>query len=276
MGDLADDTALTPLGGGRYRADVHRAWEIWGPAGGYVASLALRAAGAESPFNRPASFACHYLAVADFAPVELSVGTLRSARTACSQRVTMTQGERPILEAMVWSVGPVEGLEHHLVEPPNVPGPDNVAPIEEVAAGWAPPFAFWDNFDQRPIGFIADWPPAGPLEPVWRNWLRFRPTATFDDPWVDAARAVILIDVVSWPAAHRHHAWRQSGFTAPSLDLSVAFHEPDPGAGWLLADGEAPIAGQGLLGWRGRLWSPARRLIASGSGQALFRRAPTT
>jgi len=78
--------------GGRLRG-------VTGPPGGR----------AGEPFNRPASFACHYLAVADFAPVELSVGTLRSARTACSQRVTMTQGERPILEAMVWSVGPVEG-----------------------------------------------------------------------------------------------------------------------------------------------------------------------
>ncbi len=274
MGDLAEDTALEALGAGHYRAEVHRAWEIWGPMGGYVASMALRAAGAESPFGRPASFACHYLAVADFAPVELAVTALRSGRTACSHRVTMTQGERPILEALVWSVGPVEGLEHHVIEAPDVPGPGDLAPIEELARP-GPPFAFWDNLDQRPVGFVADWPPAGPLDPVWRSWLRFRPTATFEDPWVDAARALILIDVVSWPAAHRHHAWRQPGFTAPSLDLAVAFHEPDPAAEWLLADGYAPVAGQGLLGWRGRLWSPARRLIASGSGQALFRPVPS-
>ena len=45
-------------------------WEIWGPCGGYVAALALRAAGAESPFARPASFFCHYLSVAAFAPVD--------------------------------------------------------------------------------------------------------------------------------------------------------------------------------------------------------------
>ncbi|MGP8059869.1 MAG: acyl-CoA thioesterase [Acidimicrobiales bacterium] len=271
MGDLADDTAVRHLGGGHYRGRLERAWEIWGPEGGYVASLALRAAGAESPFDRPATFACHYLAVAEFAPVELSVTTLRRARTACSQRVTMNQGDRTILEALVWSVGSVEGLEHHQVEPPDVPGPDGVASIEELA-GERPPFAFWDNFDQRPLNYLVDWPPAEPLDPVWRSWLRFRPTATFEDPWVDAARALVLLDVVSWPAGHRQHAWRQPDFTAPSLDLAVAFHEPDPGAEWLLADGHAPTAGQGLLGWQGRLWSPARRLIASGSGQALFRR----
>ena len=46
MGDLAADTAVEPLGDGRYRASVSRDWEIWGPMGGYIASIALRAAGA--------------------------------------------------------------------------------------------------------------------------------------------------------------------------------------------------------------------------------------
>ena len=48
MGDLGVDTAVEALGDGRYRAHVSRDWEIWGPEGGYIASLALRAAGAES------------------------------------------------------------------------------------------------------------------------------------------------------------------------------------------------------------------------------------
>ena len=48
------------------------------------------------------------------------------------------------------------------------------------------------------------------------------PTPTFDDPWIDACRALILIDVQSWPAAGSAHPWG-SGFIAPSLDLYVAF-----------------------------------------------------
>ena len=42
-------------------------------------------------------------------------------RTVLAQRVTMTQEDRPVLEAMVWSVGAIEGLEHEDVEPPMVP-----------------------------------------------------------------------------------------------------------------------------------------------------------
>ena len=41
MGDLGEDTAVEALGDGRYRAHVNRDWEIWGPEGGYIASIAL-------------------------------------------------------------------------------------------------------------------------------------------------------------------------------------------------------------------------------------------
>ena len=51
---------------------------LWGPAGGYVSAVALRAAGAESRFERPASYACQYLSFARFEEVELRVTTLRA------------------------------------------------------------------------------------------------------------------------------------------------------------------------------------------------------
>src|SRR5580704_17619426 len=115
MGDLGLETAVTEVdatedGTRRFTAMVHQDWEIWGPCGGYVAAIALRAAGAESPFARPASFFCHYLSVAAFEPVDLVVTPLRSGRTVLAQRVEMTQGDRAVLEAMVWSVGEVAGL----------------------------------------------------------------------------------------------------------------------------------------------------------------------
>src|SRR5215831_13502764 len=112
MGDLATDTAVVTRGDGHYEATLSGDWEIWGPMGGYVAACALRAAGAATPEMRPAAFSCHYLSVAKFAPVELGVTTRKQGRTAVSQRVEMTQDDRAILDAMVWSVGDVEGLEH--------------------------------------------------------------------------------------------------------------------------------------------------------------------
>jgi hypothetical protein len=58
VGDLAVDTAIEGSGR-RYRAQLSRDWEIWGPNGGYLAVIALRAAGAHTSLRRPATFSCH-------------------------------------------------------------------------------------------------------------------------------------------------------------------------------------------------------------------------
>ncbi|MEA3075409.1 MAG: acyl-CoA thioesterase [Actinomycetota bacterium] len=278
MGDLGLDTAVERAGDDRFTATLSREWEIWGPMGGYVASVALRAAGAVSPFARPASFFCHYLSVASFdEPVTMAVSELRGARTAAAHRVEMTQGERRILEATVWSVGEgLDGLVHDESSSPAVPPPESLRPLtellseEQLAAG--PAFPFWNNLETRPLDFRRDWPPSAPMAPVWQEWCRFTPTPTFDDPWVDACRALILVDVQSWPAASKPHAYKQEPIIAPSLDLYVAFHDPQPSSEWLLCDGVGPVARDGLMAWNGRLWSADGRLVASGTGQLLCRR----
>jgi acyl-CoA thioesterase-2 len=253
-------------------------WEIWGPMGGYIASVALRAVGPTTPF-RPASFFCQYLGVASFGMVDVTVTELRAARTAAAHRVEITENGRRILEATVWSVGAVEGLSHDVTSPPEVPGPDDLKTVaERLAEAGAemsgPPFPFWNNLEAKPLEFHVEWPPPGPLPPLWRQWCRFVPTSVFDDPWVDACRSLILIDVQSWPAASRPHASGEPPFSAPSLDLYVAFHDPPPRSEWLLADSHAPIAAEGLMAWNGRLWSAEGRLVASGGGQLLCRRIP--
>ena len=276
MGDLGTDTAVESVGEGRYRATLSGDWEIWGPMGGYVAACALRAAGASADGRLPAAFSCHYLAVAHFGPVDISVETRKAGRTASSQRVEISQDGRAILDAMVWSVADTEGLEHDEVVPPDVPDPGDLPSIQELLPDDAePPFPFWRNLDARPLDFEVDWPPDGPRPARWQEWLRFLPRATFDDPWTDAARAVILVDLPSWPSAHRPHAWQQPPYMAPTLDLNVAFHRPTAGEEWLLCDGAAPLSTGGLFGWTARVWSPGGRLHASGGGQCLYRRLPS-
>jgi acyl-CoA thioesterase II len=274
VGDLGDDTALEALGDGRYLGRLSREWEIWGPMGGYAASFALRAAGEEASFARPASFFCHYLSVGRFdEPLELAVTALRRGRAAESLRVEATQGDRRVLEATVLAVADVDGLEHHEIHAPDVPAPLSLPLLEELRPDDAPPsFPFWDNVEERIIEWHEEWPPTEPYPPVWRVWVRLRPTPSFADPWLDACRAVIFVDVQGWPSAQIHHAWTDPPYVAPNLDLYVAFHEPLPADGWLLVDGHAPVAGAGLIGWTGRLWSTDRRLVASGGGQLLCRR----
>ena len=279
MGALDSDTAVERVGDDAFRSKLSAEWEIWGPMGGYVASVALRAVGAVSPFARPASFFCQYHGVAAFDTVDVKVTTLRGARTAAAHRAEMTQDGKPILEATVWSVGEVDGLAHDVSEAPPVPHPAQLKPVSELLAEagveeTGPAFPFWNNLETRPVEFRTEWPPPGPLAPVWQQWCRFVPVASFADPWVDACRAVILIDVQSWPSASRPHIWQPVQYIAPSLDLYVAFHDPQPASEWLLCDGHAPIAAHGLMAWNGRLWSTDGALVASGAGQTLCRRVP--
>ena len=71
MGDLEEDTAIERVGPGRYTAAVSPDWALIGPVGGYLASIALRAAGAYASLPRPASLSCQYLSRARFDTVDL-------------------------------------------------------------------------------------------------------------------------------------------------------------------------------------------------------------
>jgi acyl-CoA thioesterase-2 len=273
MGNLAADTAVEQVDEHRYRGALNKDWEIWGPMGGYIASFALRAIGAETAFPRPASFSCHYLSVAAFEEIDIVVTPLRTSRVAGSYRAEIMQGERRILEATVWAIAEgVEALEHDDAVAPDVAGPHGLKNVQDYFADEpdaGPPFPFWNNFECRPLDFRKEWPPTEPLDPVWQQWIRFL-EGDYANPWIDACRSLVLVDVQSWPAASKPHAYKQQPIYAPSLDLYVAFHRTTPSE-WLLADGYSAVGEGGLLGWSGRLWDADQKLIASGGGQLLCR-----
>jgi acyl-CoA thioesterase II len=271
VGDLAIDTRVEGADG-HYTALLSRDWEIWGPNGGYVAAIALRAAGAYSRFDRPVSMVSNFLGVANFdTPVDLEVTTLRDAKRAQSVRVSMTQGGQAIFDAMVWSVGEVAGLEHNTAEMPSVPDPETLLSAAERTTGREehPYHRFWSNFDQRPTHWIDDWENREPAPPVAGDWYRFVPRSTFADPWLDACRAVILLDTLGWPAVSRHHI--VNPYIAPSIDLSVAFHRSMPEEPWLYAQATAVSASGGVVGCESRVWSRDGTLLAVGAGQLLCR-----
>jgi acyl-CoA thioesterase II len=270
MGDLAADSAVEGRDG-RYRARVSSEWEIWGPNGGYVAALALRAAAAQSRLPRPATFACHFLGTAEFDEVDLTVTILRSAKRAESLRVSMTQNERPVLEALAWFVSDSDGLAHDVAVMPDVPGPDELKSWEDL--GFEAPYPFWRNVEARSIGYTGPWEDRTPGEPAFQQWYRFRPRATFEDPVVEAARLMIVLDIIPWPAATRASTGKLP-FIAPNLDLTVRFHRTPGDAEWLLGEGEAPIAEDGLISGTARVWSQDGKLLASGEQQMLCRPAP--
>jgi acyl-CoA thioesterase len=272
VGDLGTDTAVEVVDGG-FTATLSPDWEIWGPNGGYVAGVALRAAAAASRQPIPASITCHFQSVAAFGPVRLEVTPLRTARRAESLHVTMWQDGARVVDALVWMTASGDGLRHDAATAPDVEGPGGVPSVEDRLGPDAdpPPFTFWTNLESRPLEWWDDpgQRPAG--EPVVRNWYRYRPRATFDDPVVDATRSLILLDTMSWPSAVRAHPGGDVGFVAPTLSVSAQFHRAAPESDWLLVEGVSPLAEEGLIGFTSTTWSQDRRLLASASGQMMCR-----
>jgi acyl-CoA thioesterase-2 len=275
MGDLAADTAVTaaPDRDGGYTCTLSRDWEIWGPNGGYLASVALRAAGVHTQFERPASIVGHYLGVASFdAPIDITTTTLREAKRAESIRVAIEQAGRPIFEALVWSVGAVDGLEHDAIAMPEAAEPTSLLSVKErlAARGEASWFPFWDNFDERPLTWVDNWDEREPAEPRFVSWYRYVPADTFADPWVDACRSLIICDTLPWPAAHRHHVG-DHGYMAPSIDIAVTFHRVCSDEPWLLAEASSPTAHGGLLAGHVNVWARGGGLVATGVSTLLCR-----
>ena len=161
MGDLAIDTAVEQTGSATYTCDLSPDWEIWGPNGGYLASVAMRAAGVASDRARPASINAHFVGAGRSAPVEIATEVNRATRVATSVTVRISQEGRPLLVATVWGVdGDLDGLEHHTeLGPHDVANPSELKRTEELLGvqDGSPRHPFWDNIEQRPTEWIDDW-----------------------------------------------------------------------------------------------------------------------
>jgi acyl-CoA thioesterase len=263
------DTAVERVAPGRHRAALSPDWAAWGPNGGYVAAIALRAALAESRLPRPASFQCHFIALGEFAPVEIEVTKLGGSRRAESLRVELVQKDRLLLVANVWTTDDaLSGYVHDFAEAPDVARPDALRGYQDLAgdeyAQWYP---MWRSIEGRPLAWREP-----PGRPEWKTWLRFTDTE-IGDREADAARQVFWLDFPGWNATNAAHAWPLPYLT-PNLDLTVQFHGFAPGTEWTLADGTVPLAQDGLLGCVSRLWSEDGRLLASGTSKHLCRPNP--
>jgi acyl-CoA thioesterase II len=260
--DLDHATRVAPSNDG-YATRLSEDWEIWGPNGGYLATIALRAAGLVAQIKRPASFYCHFLSSPAFDVVELEVSVLRRGRRAESLAVEMTQQGKPVLHALIKTAEEAPGYSHQYPDAPRVPSPETLKTYEELYPNRRRPrFSFWENIERRPVDQGAT---DEQLAPAISEWVRFRPTACFEDPFLDAARALILLDTYGFPAAHRHH--RSWEYLAPNLDTGVWFHHFSPRCEWLLIESECAVADGGLMGVGGRVWDVDGRLLASGSAQ---------
>ena len=267
MRDFAVDTAVTG-GQGRYAANLHESWSVWGPFGGYRAAILLRAMAAASPQPRPASFTCTFLATGKPGPVEIAVQTRQAGKRAHALTASMTQDGAPIMDAIAWFVAEtMAGFEHDVTTMPPVPPAEALRGYQDLADNYADWYPFWRNVEGRPLRWEEG---IGP--PVFQVWMRLlQPPPS--DPVIEAARQLMWLDVIMWNAVPPPHGWPPK-YLAPSLDLTAQFHRFAAADEWLFCDAAAPFASGGLAACHGRIWSPSGQLLASGTSHLICRPNP--
>ena len=249
MGRFANDTAVVPLGDGRYSANVDDGWLIHNPNGGYLAAILLRAVLAEvdDPDRRPRSITLHYLRPGQLGPCEVVVTIERTGRGMSTATARFVQGGKDVILAIVAlgldRAGPT--IDHHPM--PDAPGPDELGPREG-----GPPMSFRDRFLLRP----AIGPPFGVRseEAVTGGWIRLSDDEPFDD-------VVLLMLCDAWMPAIFAIAELPVG--VPTIDLTVHFrHAPPMVPDWAFVRFRTTVVAGGYLEEDGEVWSSDGHLLA--------------
>jgi acyl-coenzyme A thioesterase PaaI-like protein len=271
------DTALEPVGPGRWRAELHARWSVArGPNGGYVGALVARAA--EQATGRPLrSLTTQFLEAPDPGPVDVLATVEREGRSTSSVSVRIERDGRPTALALAtlgaWREGEAEWLDARM---PQAPSPDEAFRLDPERNGIP---AFVGNYDMR---WAVGKPPRrrrgedegrsggadrGPGDGLTGGWVRTAlPRA------VDAPRIVAFSDC--WfPAAYSRLG---AVVPAPTLDLTVYVRSPlpPPGMGaedFVLGVFRTRWGTGGLWEEDGELWSPGGVLLAQSRQLALVR-----
>ncbi|MFZ5733629.1 MAG: acyl-CoA thioesterase [Pseudomonadota bacterium] len=271
MGRFVDATAVTRHGDG-FRAELDPDWFIWGPFGGYLAALSLRAMCAASALTRPAAFSCQYLNAGVAGAVDIHVEVRRPGKRAGLLRASIVQNEKVLLDAQAWlTADGLSGLAHDDAMIPPIARPDELESWNGYADNEESLSAIWSHIERKPAPEFRSLGQA-PGVPQWRSWVRLAEDMPDDDPALLAARALLWMDMGPWNTALVAYA-PPTMYLAPTLDLTVQFQphlcRPDTGSRWQLIDVASPSVGEGLFGANGRLWSESGKLVAIGSAQAL-------
>ncbi|MBC7770099.1 MAG: thioesterase family protein [Phycisphaerales bacterium] len=253
----------------RYAVNLSPDWAVWGPNGGYVAAITLRAMCKSAALPRPAAFHCQFLKAGRFDAAEVVVERVRAGKRSEALRAKLVQDGEELVSASLWlTEDGMPGLEHEAAEAPDVRKPAHLKSFAEIFDNYADWYPYWRSVEARPS--LPDLP-TGP--PIWQTWMRLNdPPAQFDQA-LAAARIVLWMDLGPWNAAAAPHPWPRR-YLGPNLDLHVQFHRFAETDEWLLVDAAAPVARDGVIGTTLRLWSEGGELVASGGSMLFCRRNP--
>ncbi len=262
------DIAVRQVSDGLYEVDVDRGWWIiFGPNGGYVAALLLRAMQAAVPETErlPRSMTVHYTAPPVEGPATIRTRTERRGRRLSTVTARLEQEGRLCALALGAFSEPREALSFSEVTMPEVPSPEQTEKMFRTNEGEIPMHA---RYDMRPCigapGF------SGSDRAETGGWIRpSEPHAA------DAALVAALVD--AWPPAIFPKLTPSGGPVAvPTIDLSIHFRAPLPhieqaADDYFLVRFRSTTSCDGFIEEDGEVWSRNGTLLAQSRQLAIVR-----
>lgn len=256
------DTAVAPLGAGRYGVVFDPGWWVArGPNGGYVAAILTRAIRAELADDTRAlrSLTVHFLRAPVAGPGEASVSIERSGRSLSAVSARLEQDGQLVALALAALgrpyVPPGVAYEHAVM--PAITPPEQSAPTPVPDVLRDTPFR--KNFAIS--GELGAQLFSGADSALSGAWMRLR-----EERPIDEALVVALCDAW-WPASY---AVADRLLIAPTIDLTVHIRAALPLAwGDLLVEARSEVARDGFFEEDVRLFTPDGLLVAQSRQLAL-------
>lgn len=247
--------------------------------GGQVLGQALAAASCTVSGRRVHSLHAYFLRPGDPAtPIDYEVDRTRDGGSFTTRRVVAVQHDQQIFNLAASFQAPEQGLEHQ-AQMPDVPHPDELSDIRDLATGLGVVptprirrvLASRRAFRVKPVypeHFLA----SQPFTPVKRVWMKAVDSLPDSVLLHEVLLAYVsdydLISTATLP--HSLHA-TFSGLQMASLDHAMWFHRPARMDQWLLFDLESPNASGGRGMALGRVFSEDGTLVASLAQEGLIR-----
>ncbi|HVS25106.1 MAG TPA: acyl-CoA thioesterase II [Gammaproteobacteria bacterium] len=247
--------------------------------GGQVLGQALSAASYTAGAREVHSLHAYFLLPGDVnAPIVYEVDIARDGKSFSTRRVVAIQHGRPIFNMAASFQSPEQGLEH-AVPMPQVPPPEGLADVREVASeilAKVPDkmrrFVTHERpFEVRPVEpvHLISPPPQEPRRHIWLKAIDKLP----DNADLHRSLLAYMSDyqlVATATLPHGVH-FAEGNVQLASLDHAMWFHRPFRVDDWLLYSMESPSAsgGRGLA--FGRFFTRDGRLVASTAQEGVVR-----
>jgi acyl-CoA thioesterase len=246
------DTAVEPLGDGRFRTEVSSGWNIGtAPNGGYLTSVAIAAMARSVPHPDPLSVSVHFPNRVAPGPAELHVEVLRAGRGLSTVVGRLVQEGEPRVHvtATFGDLSRHDGPTAVTAEPPALPPPEACVPVDPAIPGVP---VMMERLDMRltpeSAGFAIGHRRG---EALMEGWIRFR-----DGREPDTRTLVLTVD--SFPPTV--FGLMQTGWV-PTIELT-AHVRGRPAPGWLAGTFRTRFLVDGYLEEDGEVWDSTGRLVA--------------